>query len=373
MKIIKFKSILLFSLLSSLSSLSLSQISFYNNEEGWDANIGGSFPVFLVVSDTDKGEQASRVMSGFNPTNITLGVTAPEEDGLVISAKLQINNHLQGSQVQNSGLFESRVADIQIDGDFGQLNVGKGFGIFNSSAIGDVGSGVGVGLLGGGADTANATGGRIGTGYVYANFNPRVMYTHTLKNSLSYKVGLFNPEEPTNAAGGVETPLPRVEGQINFQMKGLELWSGFMWQPVKLMVEDVDYTLQGVDVGGRYVQGGARVTVSYTITQGIGADGLYGFGGINDAEVDGSQWYVEGAFTQNKTTYGASYGIGSQDAHTKPFAVAEVENMLLMVFMHHKMTSHLTVMLEFQDYSSETSSVATNEYQAMSIGTQLNF
>lgn len=360
-------------LINTLSSLCLAQVSFYNNADGWDANISGSLPVFFVLSDTKDGEQASRIMSGFNPASLTFGVTMPEENGLVVSSKFQINNHLQGSQVQNSGLFESRIAEIQIESDSGTLNIGKGFGIFNSSAIGDIGSSKGVGWMGGGADQANTTGGHIGTGYVYANFNPRIMYSHSVGDNFNYKFGFFNPEEPTDAAGSVETKVPRIEGQINYVINSFEVWTGFMWQPVELIVEDVDYNLQGVDVGGRYKQGGVQVTASYTITEGIGADGLYGYGGINDAEVEGSQWYVEGAFSHNKTTYGISYGIGSQDAHTAPFAVAKVENTLAMVFVHHKATSHLTFMLELQDYSTETSSVATYEYQAMSLGTQLDF
>jgi len=373
MKTHQLKKIFSITLLSVLSALSFSEVTLYSDENGWDANISGSIPVFLVLSDTKDGEQASRIMSGFNPASLTFGVTMPEENGLVVSTKFQINNHLQGSQVQNSGLFESRIAEIQIDGDFGTLNIGKGFGIFNSSAIGDIGSSKGVGWMGGGADQANTTGGHIGTGYVYANFNPRIMYSHSVGDNFNYKFGLFNPEEPTDAAGSVETKVPRVEGQINYVINSFELWTGFMWQPVELIVEDVDYNLQGVDVGGRYKQGGVQVTASYTITEGIGADGLYGFGGINDAEVEGSQWYVEGAFSHNKTTYGVSYGVGSQDAHTEPFAVAKIENMLTMLFVHHKVTSHLTFMLELQDYASETASVATNEYQAMSLGTQLDF
>lgn len=373
MNTLKIKNIFVVVLLSAWSALSFSQVNLYRDDQGWNANLSGSFPVFFVYSNTKDGEQASRIMSGFNPANMTLNVTAPEEEGIVVSGTLQINNHLQGSQVQNSGLFESRVADIQVEGGFGKLNIGKGFGIFNSSAIGDIGSGKGVGLLGAGADTGNATGGHIGTGYVYANFNPRVIYSNRLGDSLDYKVGIFNPEEPTDAAGAVETPTPRVEGQINYRMNAIELWTGFMWQTVKLEVEDVDYVLQGADVGARYQDERVRVTAAYTVTQGIGADGLYGFGGIADAEVEGAQWYVEGAFTQNKTTYGVSYGVGSQDAHTDPFVVPEIENTLSMLFVHHKVTSHLMFMLEAQDYSTETGSVVTNEYQAMSLGAQLDF
>jgi hypothetical protein len=65
--------------------------------------------------------------------------------------------------------------------------------------------------------------------------------------------------------------------------------------------------------------------------------------------------------------------MGSQDAHTAQFLVAKVENTLLMLFVHHKATSHLTFMLELQDYASETASIVTHTYQAVSFGTQLDF
>ena len=157
--------------------------------QGYEASISGSLPVFLVLSDHDgatgsDGEQAARIQSGFNPANVTFHVKAPTVDGLTVSAHVQYDTHLQGSGEQNSGLLESRVAEIQLQGDFGTVSLGKGFGIFNSSAIGDIGSGLGVGWLGGGADTGNATGGHIGTGYTYANFNPHITYATRDMNGL---------------------------------------------------------------------------------------------------------------------------------------------------------------------------------------------
>jgi len=353
------------------SSVSLASIS------GWEADVSGSIPVFFVVSDFEGDEDASRIMSGFNPANLTFSVAAPKSNGITVTSRVQIDTHLQGSQTQNSGLFESRVAEIQVDGDFGTVNVGKGFGIFNSSAIGDLGSGMGVGFMGGGPDTGNTTGGRIGTGYVYANFNPRIMYSSNNMGGITYKVGLFNPEEPTDSAGGARTSLPRFEGQVNYAMNmddsDLKLWAGFMWQEVKLIVEDVDYDMQGLDIGFHLDIANFGFTGAYTDTEGVGADGLYGIGGISDAEVDGSQWYFEGDVVVGATTYGLSYGEGEQDSHTAPFAVADVKNELTMLFVRHKVTDNLTVMGELQDYESTTGSVTSTEYNAVAVGLQFDF
>ena len=348
--------------------------------QGYEASVSGSIPVFLVLSDHDafaanSGEQAARIQSGFNPANVTFHVKAPTTDGLTISAHVQYDTHLQGSGTQNSGLLESRVAEIQLDGAFGSVSLGKGFGIFNSSAIGDVGSGLGVGWLGGGADTANATGGHIGTGYVYANFNPHISYASPDFNGFNWKVGAINPEDPAGYdTKKVETNMPRLEGQMNYLVdysRGeLALWSGFMYQTINLMDKNYDYQLSGIDVGMHLKMDNLGVRLAYTDTKGIGADGLYGFGGINDAEVKASQWYGELTYVQGKTTIGASYGEGQQDATTTPVGAAlAVTNKLGMVFVHHKLTPAFTVIGELQDYRSD----AQAAYNAYVVGAQFDF
>ena len=354
-------------------------VSLSSFSDNWNHEVHGSFPVFFTYSDTDGGEQGSRIMSGFNPASMTITSSAPPQEGLEISASLQITSHLQGSQVQNSGAFESRVADIQIKGDFGQLNIGKGFGIFNSNAIGDMASGKGVGHMPGNpgngnlsADQGNATNGRTGTGYVYANFNPRVIYSNQLSRDSSYKLGIFNPEEPSNSNSSVETSLPRFEGQLTTNLSGHKMWAGFMLQKIESTIEN--YNIQAVDIGAHFSKGAMGMQVAYTLTKGIGADGLYGFGGIGDAKVDGSQAYVEGTYRLGKITYGLSYGLGTQDSGTNASgAIAEIENTLTMVFAHKKVSENLHLMLELQSYSSETDGAATQEYIATSTGIQLDF
>ena len=353
--------------------------SFPALADSWQHEVHGSFPIFFTYSDTDGGEQGSRIMSGFNPASMTLTSSAPTQNGLDISASLQITSHLQGSQVQNSGAFESRVADIQIKGDFGQLNIGKGFGIFNSNAIGDMASGKGVGHMPGDqgngnftADQGNATNGRIGTGYVYANFNPRIIYSNDISDSTHYKVGLFNPEEPANSNSAVETSLPRFEGQLTTHLSGHKVWAGFMFQKLETTIEN--YNIQAMDIGGHVTKGPMAVRLAFTVTQGIGADGLYGFGGLNDAKVDGQQSYVEGTYQVDDITYGISHGLGTQDAGSNASGpIPEIENTLTMVFAHKKVSDNLHLMLELQSYSSETNSVATQEYVATSTGIQLDF
>ena len=138
----------------------------FDTEDDWTFNVTGQLPVFLVASNhenySSNGEDqfATRVMSGFNPGSLNFNIVAPEMNGITVEGFFQINHHLHGPSVQNAGLFEGRVAEIIVTGNFGSINFGKGLGIFNSSSIADAGSGMGVGRFAG-PDAADATLGRI--------------------------------------------------------------------------------------------------------------------------------------------------------------------------------------------------------------------
>jgi hypothetical protein len=357
----------------AFSPVALSEVTL-EADNGWGTSISGSIPIFAVASDHDDSEQAFRIQSGFNPANINFHVVAPKTDsGLTISGHFQVDTHLNAPNgVQNGGLFESRVANIQVSGDFGTITLGKDFGVFNTNAIGDIASQGGVGWLGGGADTGNATGGRIGTGYVYANFNPQIKFTSNDMNGFVYKIAFINPEEPQDAS--IETSTPRLEGQVTYSGESFRVWTGAFQQAVSVTgAQAFDYDMQGFDVGAHYQAGAFGLTVNYTDTTGIGADGLYG-GSINDADVDATQWFFEADYMLDKTRFGISYGEGSQDSRAADpsiglSAAAEVDNELTMLFVHHQLSTQFRIVGELQDYQSDVQ----NDYNAIILGFQFDF
>lgn len=202
----------------AMSSTASAELSF-ETESGWTFGLTGYVPVFAIASqvDADDGvdsmgnpvpaaEDNFAITTGFNPATLQFNVQAPTTNGLDVSGHVQVNNHIGGggTDEQNGGFasaasegdgIESRVAKLMVSGDFGTFDIGKGFGIFGTPAIGDEGSAMGVGDFGGIAG-GNATGGRIGTGYFYANFNPRVIYITPDLGGLTAKVGIFNPTVP---------------------------------------------------------------------------------------------------------------------------------------------------------------------------------
>jgi predicted porin len=355
----------------------------FETDEGWGLNITGRLPVFLVASNhdsysTDNSDQfATRVMTGFNPPDITFRISAPEYDGIKITGIFQINHHLHGPSVQNAGLFEGRVADIQIEGNFGTINMGKGFGIYNSNSIADVGSAMGVGRFAG-PDAADATLGRIGSGYTFANFNPRIKYTTPNLSGFSLKVGLINPEKPDGLSQEIETSTPRVEGQADyvteFESGNIRFWAGGMVQSVNVVSENFEYNITGWDVGLRLSAGGLGVTGSYSETSGVGADGLIGLSltgsGLEQAEVAASQWYTEATYTAGKLTLGASYGEGEQDENSTVLGSSpDIKNELLMIFTRYNVTDSLAMIGELQDFASD----AQSDYKALVVGMQFTF
>lgn len=376
-------SIVLFGGLFLSPKIATAQGVTFESDEGWSLSVTGQLPVFLVASNhegySSDGEDqfATRVMSGFNPGSINFNVVAPEYNGITVEGFFQINHHLHGPSVQNAGLFEGRVADIIVSGNFGTINMGKGFGVFNSSSIADAGSGMGVGRFAG-PDAADATLGRIGSGYTYANFNPRLIYTTPSVGGLTLKVGLINPEKPGGPTDMVETATPRVESQANYLIDlvsgTLDLWVGGMYQNVNVVSADFDYAMSGWDAGARLDAAGFRITGAYSETKGVGADGLIGINlngnGLAEAEVDATQWYAEGMYTAGKFSVGVSYGEGSQDAvSTMLGSSPKNANQLLIGFTRYKVTNNLTWISELQNFES---GVQAN-YQALVLGMQLNF
>lgn len=363
---------------SGLATQASAEVAF-QTDSGWEFGVNGYIPVFALTSDNDNTEEnAFRITTGFNPATAQFNIRAPRQFGLDVSGHFQLNSHLSGADgVQNSGFgrvdygrvsgVESRVAEFAVAGDFGTLNIGKGFGIFGVPAIGDNGSGLGVGLFN--PNAGDATAGRIGNGYFYANFNPRVIYTSPSLSGLQFKVGVFQPEKPKDGTSAlnaaVATESPRIEANAVYTADMFSLWTSGFTQSVTVNDPSVDdFTMSGIDVGGSVSVSGLSVRGNYSTTQGTGN---YVFGGHGIAggsqEETADQWYVETTYDINRTTIGASYGEGSDD-------LTDVDTDLTMLFARYRATDNWTVMAEIQDFGS---SAPDSDYNAFIVGSQFTF
>ncbi|MFL1453415.1 porin [Marinobacter sp. GN3S48] len=356
-----------------LAAPAAAELSF-EADSGWKFGVNGHIPVFALMSDNDNLEEdAFRITTGFNPATAQFNVHAPTQFGLDVSGHFQLNSHLAGADgVQNSGFgrvdfgrqsgVESRVAEIAVSGIFGALNIGKGFGIYGTPAIGDAGSGMGVGLFS--PNQGDATAGRIGNGYFYANFNPRVIYTSPDMGGLQFKVGAFQPEKPEGNTDAL-TEAPRLEANVVWASDMVTLWTSGFTQAIDSNDPAVDdFTMNGIDFGGALALGDLGVRANYATTQGTGnfVFGGHGFAG-GAQEEDADQWYVEGTYGIGRATLGASYGEGSDD-------LTDIDTDMTMIFARYKATDAWTILAEVQDFSSDA---PDSDYSAVIVGSQLTF
>ncbi len=334
----------------------------FESDTGWKAGFNGHIPVFAVLASYDNpvDEDSFTITTGFNPATLQTNIYAPSQNGIEVSGHFQMNADFAPGDANAN--FRSRVSEIAVAGEFGTVNIGKGFGIFGVPAIGDNGSGLGVGLIGG-PDQVAATAGRIGNGYFYANFNPRVMYTSNNLSGLQFKVGVFSPSK----VGGVtdaEYSTPRIEGNVVYSTDMFSLWSSAFTQDVDSATGTFDdYTMSGVDLGGSVSVAGLTVRGNYAMTSGTG-NFVYA-ARLDPNEEDASQWYVETTYDINKTTLGVSYGEGEDD-----FTSSANDTDLTMIFARYAATDALTLMAEYTTLGTEG---GQGEYNAFIVGSQLTF
>ena len=349
-------------LAAGVSSPVMAEVSF-ESDNGWKAGFNGHIPIFAVFGNYDEptDEDSFTITTGFNPATLQTNIYAPTQNGLEVSGHFQMNANIAPGDANTE--FRSRVSEIAVAGDFGKVNIGKGFGIYGVPAIGDNGSALGVGLIGG-PDQVAATAGRIGNGYFYANFTPRVMYTSNNLGGLQFKVGLFSPSK-VDGVTDAEYTMPRIEANVVYSGDNFSLWSSGFTQDVDSKIGTFDdYTMSGIDFGGSVSLGGLSVRGNYGITQGTG-NGVFA-ARLDPNEEDASQWYVETTYQINRSTLGVSYGEGEDD-----FIAGDGDDTdLTMLFARYAATDHLTLMAE---YTTLGTGNGQGEYDAIIFGSQLTF
>jgi len=354
-------------LAAGVSSPALAEVSF-ESDNGWKAGFNGHIPIFAVFGNYDQptDEDSFTITTGFNPATLQTNIYAPTQNGLEVSGHFQMNANIAPGDANAE--FRSRVSEIAVAGDFGKVNIGKGFGIYGVPAIGDNGSALGVGLIGG-PDQVAATAGRIGNGYFYADFTPRVMYTSNSLGGLQFKVGLFSPSKVNEAdfplAADAEYTMPRIEANVVYSGNNFSLWSSGFTQDVDSKTGAFDnYTMSGIDFGGSVSVGGLSVRGNYGMTQGTG-NGVFA-ARLDPNEEEASQWYVETTYQINRATLGVSYGEGEDDI----VAGDSNDTDLTMLFARYAATDHLTLMAE---YTTLGTGDGQGEYDAIIFGSQLTF
>ena len=302
---------------------------------------------------------------------------------------------LQGGNSTNAAT-ENRQAFLTFgDKSWGSVKVGKDLGIFGSTAIlNDMTLlGVGAGNVSGGATT---TLGRIGTGYVYADWIGQIAYTTPNMNGFQATLGVVQPwtantslstTTVSDASQGTNDEFG-FQGQASYSWTGDfagKAWAGFMSQNVQniggsaAVASGISHTSTGFEAGVS-----ATVMNINLVAYGYSGDGLGTTSLLGDAfdttgkERDSDGGYVQATYViPTGTKLGVSYGLSKLDNNAIDTGAVRgtlvKENNMLTIGAYHPLTKHLNLVAEFSDVESKNYLSQSNDSQTIALGAILFF
>ena len=386
----------------------------------WTLDIGGIVNAYYTSTRTsgdgvglaganDTGTRtASNITTGLLPNYLSVSGKTRQNDldvGFTISIQPGASTTSAGQQGGTVGGVsnqENRQAFLTFgDKSWGSIKLGKDLGIYASDAILNdmtlLGVGSGAGFLAGNTTTL----GRIGTGFMYADWKSQVAYSSPNWNGFSFTAGvtqawdataaLLNNPAKTNAFSSA-TSAGRGGSSPAFEAKASYEWAGDVGGKVwaSAMTQKVDnlFSITGVDLGGDRATAwdlGATVNVA-----GFGLTGYYGQGSGSGTTIqlrdgfdnagksrDSKDYYVQGTYTIPTvgTKLGLSYGkskLEGNGAGDTGLANSDYSNKMWTLGAYHPITKHLNLVAEYDDVKTKIGS-ADGKSKTIALGAILFF
>ncbi|KAA9018728.1 porin [Sphingobium limneticum] len=199
---------------------------------------------------------------------------------------------------------------------FGEVKIGRDIGLFQSESILNDITLLSSGTPAGNVAPSNTTLGRIGTGYIYTDFQPQITYTTPNFSGFTASVGIF---EPLSSLTGPEesNKQPGFQAKFVYDGKfgdvGTRLWVSGLSQKHDV-IAGPDYTGWGWDAGAKVTFGPVTMVGTYYDASGLGttALNLFDTDGIGNKR-DSHGFYLQGLTTFGKFSVGGSYGESNLD------------------------------------------------------------
>ena len=397
----------------------------------WTLDVNGNVNAFYIYNDSKdsntikgglansrsdtSGDQASSINTGLLPS--WLGVTGKSRQN-DLDTEFTISLQPGASQkasLGGGGGSEFRQAYFSFgDKSWGTVLVGKNLGQFGRDAILNDQTLLGVGSQGvvGAAGGTTTTLGRIGAGFMYADFNGQINYTTPNMNGLELTVGIDQPMSTNNlgntaAVMGANTAavdalsnavvttaaetlsLNAVGTQKNPAFVGVARYSitandvtGKIWVEGKSQkiygLAGFSANSQMAGIGANVNAGGFGAVAYYYKGEGAGTtaflmDGYSAAGGKRDS--DGG--YLQLSYVlPMKTKLAASWGRSNLDRANNEAASNLVKsNEMSTVGLYHPLTKHLNLVGEYSRVESENHAAISRENKSdiMSVGGILFF
>ena len=380
-----------------LSALSSTAGAFGMMEVGdWEVEFSGNVNAFLTQveceADANGGVVAGGLACGSNGStrdvgNIRTGLlpswfgfhaqrtTEDLKYGVTLSFQpgIDSNTPIAGAPIDGGlGLNSSNFRQIFLDfgsDDWGTFKFGRDLGLFGSDAILSDMTLLGVGtvsdLTEGGGNTSL---GRIGVGYVYADWKAQFQYTSPNWNGFNFSLALVDPWGLVNLSGlsldagsfSQTGDTYGFEGKLGYEWSGDfsgKIWASFVTQSLdtsSTAFSNQDAT--GIDIGAKLGFGGFEIVGYYYDGDGLGTtDFLFDavdLGG-NTRDSDGGYFQATYKFGGAGTKIGVSVGesnldLGPGDGPTGPPTTALVKtNESIVAGIYHPLNDALNLVIEY--------------------------
>lgn len=306
-------------------------VELYNNDKGMTFTADGLINIFYSHSDSDQTNAAgvetsskqSRVRTGFLPSYIGLNSSnqvgdykvATRSSFWVTLSDTDVNRGATAAGTQTG--IDIRQFYATVSGDFGEVLLGKDFGLFNRSNI------FGDELLLGYGQTSNTVGlvdggnvsfGNIATGYTYAFPKAQITYRTPDMSGFKLAVGVMDPNK---VAANSDEDMPRFEAELTYDTTfdggSVKGWVNGMSQSSE--VAGVEQDQSGVGYGVNVKFSGVSLTASGFSAEGVGhVAGLDQIVGAETTDTDG--YLVQASYTMGDNRFVVSYGQSTVDDST---------------------------------------------------------
>ncbi|BES73281.1 porin [Marinobacter nanhaiticus D15-8W] len=352
------KHLLALAIAGGMSTQTQAAIEVYN-EDGTQFSVDGYFNAFYVNRDDKLSDvRQSRVKMGFLPN--TIGFNFSKEMGeLTLGGRSSfwttINDSLD-SPTDTS--IDVRQFYATVDGSFGQVLIGKDFGLYsrNNIFLDEILMGFGSPGAPGGVSFGN-----IRTGYAYPTPSAQITYRSPDLGGLKIAAGVLDPATTSGADGYEEAP--RFESEITYAMSlgevDLTTWVNGRYQSSESDTTNTTVDSTAVGYGMKASVAGLTLAAS-----GYTADGDAPVLITNQAvaleEESEDGYLLQGAYTLGATKLVLSYG--ETDSDVGDF---ETENTTIGLF--HDVNSNLKVVAEYNMFEQTTKSTGADAADADTI------
>jgi predicted porin len=394
-------------------------VNAYYTTTSYSGDLGaGTGP--LGVGD-GKGSSRNNITTGLLPNVLSIsGKTRQNDLDIGFTIAIQPGTSTTRSAIQGgtdpglgaNGSQENRQAFLTIgDASWGSVKLGKDLGIFASDAILNDMTLLGVGSAAGSLAGNTTTLGRIGTGYMYADWKAQVAYTSPNWNGFQFTAGVTQAWNAFGDAGtGSATSSGRGGAQPAFEGKASYSWAGDVagkvWvSAISQKVRDLSNgaaaalpTTAGTaivglvpntiveanerahawDIGTNLNVAGFGLTAYYYKGDGIGQTTQFrnGFDAAGKSR-DSDGYYVQATYAlPTATKVGVSYGESKLDGNNRD-TYKDITDKMWVVGAYHPLTKSMNLVAEYSESEREldrrTASSLDAKARTVSLGAILFF